>query len=48
MNETEFDIKVYTQIRNDRTRHVVLYIGIDFNRRENYSKEIENIFADIL
>ena len=53
MSETEFDIQGYTPIRNDRTRHgggVVLYIkeGIGFNRRENFSSDIENIFVDIL
>ena len=53
VTETEFAIKGYTPIRNDRTRNgggVVLYIkeDIGFNRRENFSKEIENIFVDIL
>ncbi|MEO1917853.1 MAG: endonuclease/exonuclease/phosphatase family protein, partial [Candidatus Thioglobus sp.] len=51
--ETEFDIQGYTSIRNDRTRHgggVVLYIkeGVGFNRRDNFSNELENIFVDIL
>ena len=53
VSETEFHIKGYTPIRNDRTRHgggVVLYIkeGIGFNRRDNFSSELENIFVDIL
>ena len=53
MTETEFDIKRYIPIRNDRTKHgrgIVFYIkeDIGLKRRENFSKEIENIFVDIL
>ena len=53
VSDSEISITGYNIVRSDRNRHgggVMCYIKdtICFNRRENFSDEIENVFVDLL
>ena len=53
VSDNEISISGYNVLRNDRNKRgggVICYIRVDinYNRRENFSKDTENIFIDIL